>query len=188
MKLEAGKYALEGESINAGAGGLVVNAVVIPAQRRATTRAALLANRELIVINVEAVLLFLDEKIATLDRANSDEARAELEQYRYVKRELEKFRLTNLDFAAGKVPEEAAIEASFSFSDGIRGWWKKYHAEICNTAFSASVFLSCIGICHLTGTEPNLGAVISGVIAKGKPITDALKSAADLIFGPNQKR
>jgi hypothetical protein len=161
------------------------DAVAIPAKRRAV-RTALLANREVIVLSVEAARLLLDEKIATLDRANSDEARAELEQYRYVKQELDKFRDATIGLVAGKLPEETAVEASLSFSQGIRNWWNKNHVGICNTTFSASIFISCLGICHLSGTDPNLGAVIAGVLAKGKSITDALKGAADLIWGRNQ--
>ena len=62
------------------------------------------------------------------------------------------------------------------------------HVEICNTAFSASIFLSCLEICQSAGAEVNLAVVVSGVIAKGKLIQDALRAAADLIFpGLNKK-
>jgi hypothetical protein len=101
---------------------------------------------------------------------------------------LEKLRVATTGFAAGRVSEETAIDASISFLQGIRDWWDKHHVEICNTTFSASVFLSCLGICKLVGADANLAIVVSGVIAKGKLIPDTLRAAADLIFpGRNQK-
>lgn len=177
---------LSGSAPLAGAGGLVAHPDVVPGERRAQG-AALVANREVIVINVEALVLLLDDKIAAIDRANSDEARAELERYRYVRQALEKFRLAAVGFANGRVSEEDAVKASISFVQGIRNWWDKEHVEICNKAFSTSVFLLCFGIGKLAGADVDLTMLVSGALAEGKLIPDTLRAAATF-FGSKTKK
>ena len=160
-------------------GNLTADAEVLTAERR-TRGAALTANRQVIVISAAALLVLVDEKIQTLDRANSDEARTELELFRGIKRELDNIRIATAELPVNG-SEDAAVEASTSFLHKIRDWWNKRHIEICSKTFDASIFLSCVGVLHLTGANPTLGAVLAGVLAKESMVTDALKAAAKLI-------
>jgi hypothetical protein len=174
--------ATPGEASWAGAGAMIADAEVQPAMSLSGKRngIALVTNREPIIIKVEALLLFLDDKIGTLDRANSDEARGELEQYQHVKRELEKLREATVGLAVGEVSEDAAVEASNSFVQGIRNWWDERHIDICDKAFNTAIFLSCVSICQLCGAAGDLSVIVSGVITGGKTVSDALRAAAGL--------
>jgi hypothetical protein len=165
-----------------GAGGLTADSQLVtqPAKRTAIGR-ALASNREPIILTVQSFLLLLEEHIAAHDRPNSEEARAELERHLHIKRELEKIRNTAQEIEI--VPEDAAVERTKSFAQYIRDWWNKDHTEICNKVFNAGLFLGCVGVCKLCGAEGDLAIVVSSVITGGKPVADALSSAAKLITG-----
>jgi hypothetical protein len=162
-----------------GVGGLTANAAIQSGQRT-RIRVALIANYEPIIINIDALLVLLDDKIAALDRSNSDEARADLERYQQIRRELEKLHIVTTGFAVGKLPEADAVATPESFAKHIREWWDKHHNDICDKAFNAAIFLSCVGICKLCGAAGDLSVIVSGVLAGGKTVTDALRAAAGL--------
>jgi hypothetical protein len=164
-------------------GNLIADAKVQPSEKRTVIGRTLSANHAQIVLNIEAVVVFLDAKIEDLDRRNSDEARAELARYQQIKRELEKARDTARAFAIGKIPEDAAVEASKSFVEYIRAWWDTDHVDICRSTFKTAVFLSCAGICKWYGAEGDLAILLSGVITGGKQVADALQSAVKLVVG-----
>jgi hypothetical protein len=170
------------ESTLSGAGDMTVEARVKSA-RRTTIGRALVSNREPIILNVQALLLLLEHEIDSLDRANSDEGRAELDQYLHIKQGLERIRNSAQEIEI--IPEDVAVETTKSFGQGIRSWWDKCHIEICNSSFKAGLFLGCLGVCNLCGDD--VAIAISGAIVGGKAVADALTSAAKLIRDKVQK-
>ena len=162
------------------AGRLVAEADAAPTERHARA-AKLVANGGLIVINIADLLPLLDERIASLRGANSEEGKAELAQYHHLKSELERFRAATVGVVIGNVPEEDAVEASTSFLGGICDWWSECHVQICSQTFTASIFLGCLGLCELAGVAPGLSAVLSGALIGGKAVPEALRAAAEML-------
>jgi hypothetical protein len=161
-------------------GGLTATAEVRRANG-ARIRASLIANSDAIVINVEAALLLIDERIASLDRRNSAEARDELEQYQNLRQALGKFRDTAHAFLLHEISEADAVEESLSFVQGIRAWWHQRHVAICDSAFNSALFLSLLGICKICGAEGEASTIVAGALVGGKTVADALGAAAKLI-------
>jgi hypothetical protein len=149
---------------------------------RARTRAVTVDSAAIILLS-PSILLLIDEKIRLLREAreNSDEAHQEIEQYEEVKRHLELARDAAAALSEGKWSEDIAVSASTSFLQGIKNWWNTDHVKICGNAFDATIFASCLGLCSLFGGDPTVGCVVSGAIAKGQTVCDALKSASALI-------
>jgi hypothetical protein len=63
-----------------------------------------------------------------------------------------------------------------TFVQGIQNWWEKGHEKICNKALDAAIFISCLSVCSLIGCGGATAVVVSGAIAGGKPVVDALKA------------
>jgi hypothetical protein len=55
------------------------------------------------------------------------------------------------------------------------GWWDKDHPKVCNRAFDAAIFISCVGVCSLVGASA-IAVAVSGALVGGKNVIEALKA------------
>jgi len=140
---------------------------------------AVLENRVHIVLNLEALLLLIDDKLAALraQRPNSDEANHQIEHYENLKRSVETFHTTSLDFSAGRTGEDTVVASTTSFADGLKTWWTERHVEICDRAFDLALFTLGVGVCCMAGAGGVVAAAVSGAVVKGQPVVDAIKAA-----------
>jgi hypothetical protein len=158
-----------------------------PAPRAKGAR-AVAANYAEVKLNTEALVLLLDAKIVSLkrERPNSDEKIAErdrdLKQYEALQRSLVTLSTTATDFHAGNAKETALTEASKSFADCVRLWWKKSPERICQSAYAMSMFLSAVTVCSLVGANGNVAVIVSAALVGGKPATDVLKKLGKKLF------
>jgi hypothetical protein len=136
-------------------------------------------NRPAIVLSIAALVLLIDDRLASLrdERRNDPEAQEAIERYESIRASLEAVR------HVADAPDDAAAEkVATSFVQGIRNWWDKKHEEICDKAFDAgirafdaAIFAGCLGVCALLHPDP-LALAVSGAIARGKTVVDALKA------------
>lgn len=179
-----------------GAGGMSAEAIIAPATpRRARARRmrtavgkAIQRNQTTVVLQAGALLLLLEEKIASLkdERPNEPEAIARRDEavmlYEGLKQQLEAIRTTAVELEQPK-GESKAAQSAVSFTQGVRNWWNKKHVDICNHTFEAGLFLSCAALCSLMGAGGPLAVVVSGAVVKGKPVVEALKAVAKRLGG-----
>jgi hypothetical protein len=138
-------------------------------------------NQTTIVLHAAALLLLLDEKIASLkdERPNETEAIARRDEtialYESLKQQVEAVRVTTVELEHPK-GETKATNATASFIRGVRNWWNKKHVEICNKSFDAGLFVSCVGLCSLAGCGGQLAVLVSGVLVAGRPVVEALRA------------
>jgi hypothetical protein len=143
---------------------------------------AVLQNKVQIVSTAASLSLLIDDKVAALkaELPNSVEAQtvraqsiADLED---LKVRLEALRNAAIEFAAGKAHEEAIVNASSSFADGVAAWWAKCHVQICEKAYDMWLFGLGVSICSLAGSDGQLAVVVSGALVGGKPVAGAIKA------------
>jgi len=106
LKLETGKYALEGGSINAGAGGMIANADVAPAQRRVI--AQFRDNPERAEMLARALATTVREEIERLEdqRRNEPEWRDQIDFLRFVANTLDNIAVAIAEARRAAVPDE----------------------------------------------------------------------------------
>jgi hypothetical protein len=63
-----------------------------------------------------------------------------------------------------------------TFVWGIRNWWEKGHEKICDKAFDAAIFISCVGLCSLVDSGGPIAVAVSGALVGGKAVVHALKA------------
>jgi hypothetical protein len=148
----------------------------------ATVGAAVLQNKVQIVNTATSLSLLIDDKVAALkaELPNSVEgqtARAQsIADFEDLKVKLEALRNAAIEFAAGKAHEEAIVNASSSFADGVAAWWAKCHVQICEKAYDMWLFGLGISICSLAGSDGQLAVVVSSALVGGKPVAGAIKA------------
>jgi hypothetical protein len=132
-------------------------------------------NRVSIVLSVASLILLIDEKLASLRdaRRNDPDAQEEIEHYESIKQNLEALR-NAVDHDTTK--DEAVESAANKFVQRVRGWWERRHEKICDTAYEAAIFLTCVSVCSLVGSGGPFAVAISGAIAGRKTVVDALKA------------
>lgn len=152
---------------------------------------ALLANKHEIALSATALLILINEKIASLraQRPNSNEAKSQLEeeiaQYEGLREQLDALTNAAASFAAGEVKEGTAVKSATGFADGVQSWWTKSHPKICERAFDMALFVSAVGVCSLAGAGGLVSVIVSGALVGGKPVIDAIKSVGkSLSKGP----
>ncbi len=143
---------------------------------------AIVENKVLIAISSTASLLLLDEKLTILraQLPNSDEARTardeEIARYELLRRQVDEFRIIADEFARGDTKEPIAVDATKTFSEGVRSWWTERHQQICERTFDLALFASAVGVCSLAGAGGIMSVAVSGALVGGKPVVDVLKS------------
>jgi hypothetical protein len=121
-----------------------------------------------------SLLASLDAKLELLrtERSNSEDPA----QYEDLKRRVEEF------LAACAANNDAPIVATtLSLADGLRGWWTKDHANICNRAFNIGLFAGGLSICAAAGALGPISVVTVGTLIAGKNISGALEACAKLL-------
>jgi hypothetical protein len=158
--------------------------VAKPRPRRMRTAAgrSVQANNVTIILSVASLVLLIDEKLASLrdQRPNDPDAldcRDEaIAHYEGVKHDLEALRNVAIEVGHGRGDEKAVTKATSTFSECVRKWWNKRYDDICTKAWDASLFVSCVSICSLTGCGGATAVAVSGALVGGKPVIDALKA------------
>lgn len=142
-------------------------------------------NRIAIVLSVASLAVLIDEKLAFLhdQRPNNAETQAardkDIALYKSLKRKVKTLRDVTLELESGKpgkVREQAVETAANRFVRGVQNWWNKGHEKICDKAFDAAIFASCVLVCELAGCGGSLAVTVSGVLVSGKPMVEALRT------------
>jgi hypothetical protein len=149
--------------------------------RRAVSR-SVRANRTAIVLSVISLMVLIDDKLATLrrERPNSKEAQAVRDEaighYENLKQDLEALRDMAFQLERGKAKVKTVESVANKFVERIQNWWGKGHEKICDKAYDAGIFISCLSVCSLLGCGGATAVAVSGAIAGGKTVVDALKA------------
>lgn len=114
---------------------------------------------------------------------------AKLEQLRDVRSNSEdpadyedlKLRIEEFLAAATSNDEAPVIATTLSLADGLRNWWTKDHASICNKAFNIGLLAGGLGICSLAGAFGTASVVTVGTLIAGKDIPSALEACVKLL-------
>ena len=145
------------------------------------------SSRVIVLLQVDALLFVIRRELQRLRerRLNDDPEVRELEAF---EERVVRLRDTTVDAEAGRVSPEQSKEAAKSFGSYLREWFDNHHDQILtdgletfNGAFKTGVFLSATAICASLGVEVTLAATISGVLAGGAPVKEAIKAAADMV-------
>jgi hypothetical protein len=142
------------------------------------------ANRLQIELASASLLLFFENKLAELraKRPNSSEAKLEVDEqiaeYATHKQNLGRLRLATAAFSEAPEKETEAVKASLTFARGIQSWWTKSHEKICSGAFDMALFVAGVTVCSLAGSGGQLAVAVSGVLAGGRPVIDAIRAVA----------
>jgi hypothetical protein len=150
--------------------------------RQALVAVSVRTNRTAIVLSVASLMVLIDDKLATLrdERPNARDAQAvrheAIAHYENLKQDLEALRDVAFQLERGKAKAKTVESVANTFVQGIQNWWEKGHEKICNKALDAAIFISCLSVCSLVGCGGATAVVVSGAIAGGKPVVDALKA------------
>jgi hypothetical protein len=165
-----------------GAGGVIADTVqTSPVKSRRAVGRSVRTNRIAIVLSVASLMVLIDDKLATLrdERPNARDAQAVRDEaiahYENLKQDLEALR----DVAShkrGKAKDHTVDKVANKFVQHVQNWWEKDHEQICGKAYNAAVFISCLSVCSLVGCGGATAVVVSGAIAGGKTVVDALKA------------
>jgi hypothetical protein len=150
--------------------------------RNARTRIGRLVhtNYEHIVLTTAALEISINERINHLEetRPNSDDAIAahkeEISELEKLKREVTNLREAVDHFVSGQTSENDVRRGSLTFAEGVQKWWRKSHSKICDRSFDMSIFAFLMGICHMSGTNPEMAAAVATTFAGGRPAAQAL--------------
>ncbi len=148
---------------------------------------AIIDNRSQVQITTAALSFLINEKLESLrsQRPNSVHAKRDrdeqLADYESLRKQLAEFRAAVELFVGGSGKEGVAVKTARTFAAGVGSWWNRNHYRICERAFEMGLFLSAVGICSIVGVGGPTSVIISGALAGGKPVVDALKSMAKLI-------
>jgi PTS system mannose-specific IIA component len=148
---------------------------------------AIIDNRSQVRITTAALSLLIDEKLESLraQRPNSAHAKRnrdeQLVDYESLRNQLAEFRAAVELFVGGSGKEGVAVKSARTFAAGVALWWNKNHNLICERTFEMGLFLSAVGICSIVGVSGTTSVIVSGALAGGKPVVDALKSMAKLL-------
>jgi hypothetical protein len=142
-----------------------------PARPNTKVGKSIIENQVQIVLSADALLLLIDDKLASLRtrRLNSDEAQQEIAQHEELKRNLVDFRQATLKFLAGTLEEDSAIEAANSFSDTIK---------VSSKFLDMGLFILGATICTMIGSDATIATIVSGALVGGGSVTAALKAWA----------
>jgi hypothetical protein len=165
-----------------GAGGLIADTVqTSPVKSPRAVGRSVRTNRIAIVLSVASLMVLIDDKLATLrdERPNARDAQAVRDEaiahYENLKQDLEALR----DVAShkrGKAKDRTVDKVANKFVQHVQNWWEKDHEQICGKAYNAAVFISCLSVCSLVGCGGATAVAVSGAIAGGKTVVDALKA------------
>jgi hypothetical protein len=179
--------AAEHPNVLTGTGALTAGASVVAGigavkSRRSAVARSLRANKIAIVLSVASLTVLIDEKLASLrdERPNDRDAQAARDEaighYESLKRDLEALRDVTLQLERGKAKERTVENVANTFVWGIRNWWEKGHEKICDKAFDAAIFISCVGLCSLVDSGGPIAVAVSGALVGGKAVVHALKA------------
>jgi hypothetical protein len=164
--------------------GLTADAFIpgrgVKAGRRTSVSKSTRTNRVAIILSTSSVVLLIDEKLASLrdERPNDLDAQAArndaILHYESLKQDVNALRemVLQLDNATKRSVESTANR----FVRGIQSWWDKRHQKICDKAFDAAIFMSCVGLCSLVGSGGTLAVAVSGALIGGKTVVEAIKA------------
>ncbi|MCS3449531.1 hypothetical protein M2222_001648 [Bradyrhizobium elkanii] len=128
-------------------------------------------NRVAIQLAAFSLLAALDAKVESLRDARSND----VAQYEDLKRLVEEF------LAAAAIANEApVVEKTLSLAKGLKDWWTKDSASICNKALNMSLFVGGLSICALAGAYGvSTAAIVTvGALIGGKNVADSLTALA----------
>jgi hypothetical protein len=157
-----------------------------PGTARTVAGQAILANEAYITITSAALLLLIDERLATLreEKPNSDEMKAQkddaIAQYERLKKDVQAMAQMASDFKSGAANEKAAVKASKSFAEGLQSWWTKGHEKIVQSAYDVSLFGTAVAICSMAGSGGKVAAAVSAALVGGKQLGAALRGLKGL--------
>jgi hypothetical protein len=145
-------------------------------------RRSVQTNRVAIVLSVASLIVLIDEKLESLryQRPNDADAQAArneaIAQYERLKQDVQALQGAVLQVEEGEAQERSLESASNAFVRGVQDWWDKAHEKICDKAYDAAIFLSCLGVCSHIGAEGSIAVAVSGALVGGKTIVAALKT------------
>lgn len=147
---------------------------------------AILANQPQIAVTSAALIVLIDERLATLrnERPNSPAAIEKneeiIQQYERLKQDVAAIADGAAKFKDGTIDEATAVKSSKSLIDGIQNWWSKSHERICERAFDVGLFATAVSICSMAGSGGKIAVAVSAALVGGKKLTDALKGLKGL--------
>jgi hypothetical protein len=159
----------------------------VPKRARSVIGRAILGNRHQLLLSASALLLLIDEKIATLQGQNPNSHEAiqardlEIAHYERFRKQLQTLRDDAAAFSEGSTKETNAVQSVKAYAEGIQSWWTKRYDQICERTFEMGLFMSAVGVCSLAGAGGWVSVAVSGALVGGKPVVDAIKSIAKSI-------
>ncbi len=104
-------------------------------------------------------------------------AEEQIDRLNELKAKVDEFITAARDFLKDRTRESVLETKSFSFFKGLRDWWDKDHISICNRSLPLGLFGVALALCSLAGDPGTTAIVVSGAVAGGQPVADALKAA-----------
>lgn len=137
---------------------------------------AVRTNQTALRLSAISLLALLDAKIEQLREARSNSEDAA--QYEDLKRRVEEFLA-----ASASAADEPIVSTTLSIADGLRAWWTKDHAGICNKAFNIGLFAGGLSLCAAAGALGPASIITVGTLIAGKDIPAALEACVKLLKG-----
>ncbi|TWI71978.1 hypothetical protein IQ16_02652 [Bradyrhizobium huanghuaihaiense] len=143
---------------------------------------AVVVNATALSAAITTSVVLIEERLVVLShhRPNSAEANAqkddEVQKLTELKRQLEVLRTHPEALKQGSIKEKEVASSVKSFSQGVAEYWTSHYNEICDKAFTFGLFSSLMVVGNLSGAVPEVALGLSGTMAYGKPVVDALKA------------
>jgi hypothetical protein len=123
--------------------------------------------RVAIVLQADALLLQIDEKLKELEKSRSN---SEIAKFATVRELIAKLRGASIDPVDTGRKETAAAK---SLIECLRDFWQEDHVNILRSTFKIGMFASCLALCSLANPT---AVIVSGALAGGKEVADVLKA------------
>jgi len=161
-----------------------------PVAARTLVAKAVISNEKEIIALSASIVALIDEKADALTStlrndpdsiAQANDALAELVELRVKVVSLVE---VIAQFRNGTAKEAEMVRTVRTFSDGVQTWWSKGHDAILASGFGVALFTTAISIASLSGVAVHgrTATVITGLLAGGKPLVDALKGLGKGLF------
>ncbi|MBR1216305.1 hypothetical protein [Bradyrhizobium sp. JYMT SZCCT0180] len=134
---------------------------------------AVSTNKVALQLTAFSLLRALDAKIDALHRERSNSE--DVTPYENLRQLVEEFLA-----AAASASEAPVVEKTLSLAGGLKSWWNKDHASICNKVLNIGLFASGLSICALAGALPvsTASIVTVGALVGGKDVAESLGALA----------
>ncbi len=155
-----------------------------PVQRQAKTSIGkvVIEKQDNLLLMIELALPAIQAEIEAQEkeRPNSEEAIAKRDQIIAILRSMQEKHLALknavIDFPAGNISESKLVEVESEFWKPFRSFWSEKGSGLIENLTSMTLFLGGVGIATAIGADPLTSAVVTGVIAGGRPVAQALKA------------